>query len=86
MATLAQQHIQVEFKARHRATAMEVPNEAPEKAEPKVKESQQHPGPGHQSGDAHSDGCKLGQTKEEIEEEYRTIKLLLAGAKDEARI
>ena len=50
MATLAQQHIQVEFKARHWAAAMEVRNEAPVKAEAKVKESQQHPGPGHQSG------------------------------------
>ena len=52
MATLAQQHIQVEFKARHRACG---------------------------------DGSKLGQAKEETEE-FRSIKLLLAAAKDEAGI
>ena len=83
MATLAQQHIQVEFKARHWATAMDEPKMA-EPVNP-VKESQQHPATKSYWSRACGDGCKLGQAKEEPEE-FRSIKLLLAAAKDEAGI
>ena len=85
MATLAQQHIQVEFKAR--ATAMEEPKEA----KLAVKETRQHPATKSCWSRAsvqgcNGNGCKYYPAKDEEYEEFRSIKLLLAAAKDEAGV